>query len=89
MRVGIVCPYSWDVPGGVQGHVRDLAECLIGMGHEVSVLAPVEEPEAPGLPPYLVPAGRSVPGRETVWLLTGFSLVPGERPSGAARCCRG
>ena len=26
MRVGIVCPYSFDVPGGVQFHVRDLAE---------------------------------------------------------------
>ena len=31
MRVGIVCPYTWDVPGGVQAHVRDLAECLIDM----------------------------------------------------------
>ena len=28
MRVGIVCPYSWDIPGGVQAHVRDLAEKL-------------------------------------------------------------
>ena len=26
MRIGIVCPYSFDVPGGVQYHVRDLAE---------------------------------------------------------------
>ena len=26
MKVGIVCPYSWDVPGGVQFHVRDLAD---------------------------------------------------------------
>ena len=33
MRVGIVCPYSFDVPGGVQYHVRDLAEHLIGLGH--------------------------------------------------------
>ena len=24
MRVGLVCPYTWDVPGGVQAHVRDL-----------------------------------------------------------------
>ena len=29
MRIGIVCPYSWDIPGGVQAHVRDLAEQLI------------------------------------------------------------
>ena len=25
MRIGIVCPYSFDVPGGVQFHVRDAA----------------------------------------------------------------
>ncbi|MBN1171916.1 MAG: glycosyltransferase family 4 protein [Micromonosporaceae bacterium] len=61
MRIGIVCPYSLDVPGGVQNHVRDLAEALIGMGHSVSVLAPGEDDS--GLPPYVVPAGRSVPVR--------------------------
>jgi phosphatidylinositol alpha-mannosyltransferase len=61
MRVGIVCPYSWDVPGGVQAHVRDLAESLIALGHSVSVLAPVDEPETAALPAYLVAAGRTVP----------------------------
>ena len=39
MRVGLVCPYTWDVPGGVQQHIRDLAEALIDLGHEVSVIA--------------------------------------------------
>jgi phosphatidyl-myo-inositol alpha-mannosyltransferase len=58
MRIGIVCPYSLDVPGGVQNHVQDLAEALIALGHEVSVLAPADE-DAP-LPSYVVPAGRSV-----------------------------
>ncbi len=58
MRVGIVCPYSWDVPGGVQEHIRDLAESLIDLGHHVSVLAPADDDEA--LPPYVVPAGRAV-----------------------------
>ena len=61
MRVGIVCPYSWDIPGGVQAHVRDLAEALIGLGHQVSVLAPGDE-DSP-LAPYVVAAGRSVPVR--------------------------
>ncbi|MFI5803990.1 glycosyltransferase family 4 protein [Streptomyces sp. NPDC051561] len=59
MKVGIVCPYSWDVPGGVQFHIRDLAEHLIRWGHEVSVLAPADD-ETP-LPPYVVSAGRAVP----------------------------
>ena len=60
MRIGIVCPYSWDIPGGVQAHVRDLAEQLIGLGHEVSVLAPGDD-DTPGLAPYVVMAGKAVP----------------------------
>ncbi|MFF0152095.1 glycosyltransferase family 4 protein [Micromonospora sp. NPDC005203] len=59
MRIGIVCPYSFDVPGGVQNHVMDLAEALITLGHEVSVLAPADE-DSP-LPEYVVSAGRAVP----------------------------
>ncbi|WP_199549814.1 glycosyltransferase family 4 protein [Streptomyces sp. N35] len=59
MKIGIVCPYSWDVPGGVQFHIRDLAEHLIRLGHEVSVLAPADD-DTP-LPPYVVSAGRAVP----------------------------
>jgi phosphatidylinositol alpha-mannosyltransferase len=61
MRIGIACPYTWDVPGGVQAHVSDLADHLIGLGHTVSVLSPVDDPDAADLPPYLVPAGRAVP----------------------------
>jgi len=60
MRIGIVCPYLWDIPGGVQAHVRDLAETLISLGHQVSVLAPGDE-DSPSLPGYVVAAGRTVP----------------------------
>jgi phosphatidylinositol alpha-mannosyltransferase len=60
MRIGIVCPYSWDIPGGVQAHVRDLAEQLLELGHMVSVLAPGDD-DTPDLPPYVVTAGRAVP----------------------------
>ena len=61
MRIGIACPYTWDVPGGVQAHVRDLADNLLARGHDVSVLSPVDDPERADLPPYVVPAGRAVP----------------------------
>ena len=61
MRVGLVCPYSWDIPGGVQAHVRDLAEALIELGHKVSLLTPADE-DTP-LPPYAVSAGRALPVR--------------------------
>ena len=56
MRIGIVCPYSWDIPGGVSAHVADLAEALIRMGHHVSVLAPAEFDEL--LPNYVVSTGK-------------------------------
>ncbi len=59
MRIGIVSPYSFDVPGGVQNHIVDLAEALITLGHEVSVLAPADEDA--DLPPYVVAAGRAMP----------------------------
>ena len=58
MRVGIVCPYDWSAPGGVQVHVRDLAVALQRLGHEVSVLAPCEDDSE--LPPYVVSSGRPV-----------------------------
>lgn len=59
MRVGLVCPYTWDVPGGVQAHVADLAEALLGLGHAVSVLTPADDDAE--LPPYVLSAGRAVP----------------------------
>jgi phosphatidyl-myo-inositol alpha-mannosyltransferase len=55
----MVCPYTWEVPGGVQEHVKDLAEALIGLGHEVSVITPADD-DTP-LPDYVVPAGRAIP----------------------------
>jgi phosphatidylinositol alpha-mannosyltransferase len=61
VKVGITCPYTWDVPGGVQAHVRDLADHLVALGHEVSVLTPVDDPDEADLPAYVVPAGRAVP----------------------------
>ena len=58
LKIGIVCPYSWDTPGGVQNHIRDLAEFLISAGHVVSVLAPATDDE--NLPSYVVNAGKPI-----------------------------
>ena len=60
MRIGLVCPYPWDVPGGVQYHVRDLAETLRGLGHHVEILTPADREES--LPAeHVTFAGRTVP----------------------------
>jgi phosphatidyl-myo-inositol alpha-mannosyltransferase len=60
MRIGLVSPYPWDVPGGVVAHIADLAEALIARGHHVQVITPVDDDDAV-LPSYVTRAGRSVP----------------------------
>jgi len=46
-RIGLVCPYSFATPGGVQNHVLGLARYLVAAGHRPHILAPGElGPEA-------------------------------------------
>lgn len=59
MRIGIVCPYSFDQPGGVQAHVLDLGSTLIAQGHDVQVLGPATQ--AADVPEFVVRGGRSIP----------------------------
>lgn len=39
----MVCPYAWDVPGGVRSHVADLSAELRLRGHYVDILAPLDD----------------------------------------------
>ena len=57
MRILLACPYNWDAPGGVQVHVRQLAERLRSRGHEVLVLTPAERRPAE---PWVRAVGRPV-----------------------------
>lgn len=59
MRVGLVCPYSFDAPGGVQAHILDLAEQLRMRGHEVQVTGPASE--SAEVPDFVIRGGTSVP----------------------------
>lgn len=58
MKIGMICPYSFDVPGGVQAHVVELAEVFGERGHEVSVLAPAGADTV--LPDYVVKVGPAL-----------------------------
>ncbi|HYN56197.1 MAG TPA: glycosyltransferase family 4 protein [Motilibacterales bacterium] len=58
MRVGLVCPYAWDTPGGVAAHIDDLRLALIRLGHEALILAPAEDEEA--LPEYVTSGGKPI-----------------------------
>lgn len=51
MKIAQISPYSWDAPGGVQAHIRQLTKRLRGRGHEVLILAPGEHPgfDPPGV----------------------------------------
>jgi phosphatidylinositol alpha-mannosyltransferase len=46
IKIGMVCPYGWDSPGGVQTHIRELTRHLLDEGHQVSVFAPVSNEES-------------------------------------------
>ena len=59
MKIGMVSPYSWDIPGGVQAHIKDLANYFRNDGHEVSVLAPALD-ESSVEEDFVVVAGRPV-----------------------------
>jgi phosphatidyl-myo-inositol alpha-mannosyltransferase len=61
MRIGLVCPYSLDVAGGVQQQVLDLADALRRRGHEARVLAPGTPRD--GLPQHVTTTGGQVPLR--------------------------
>ena len=58
MRIGLVCPYSISVPGGVQEQVIGLARALRSRGHAARVLAPSDGPPPDG---WVTPLGNSVP----------------------------
>ena len=64
LRVGLVCPYSLEFPGGVQNHVLGLARHLLERGHSAQVLAPgVLPPRLTGALPAecFTSAGAAVP----------------------------
>lgn len=58
LRIGLICPYSLSLPGGVQMQVLGLARALRARGHDARVLAPCDGPPPDG---GVTPLGVSVP----------------------------
>jgi phosphatidylinositol alpha-mannosyltransferase len=58
VRVGVVCPYSLTIPGGVQGQVLGITRAMRAVGVEARVLAPCDGPPPE---PWVTPLGASVP----------------------------
>ncbi|KAB1503729.1 glycosyltransferase family 4 protein [Corynebacterium sp. 320] len=61
MKVGMICPYSFDEPGGVQIHALELCQELQRRGHEVSLLGPGKIRGS--LPDFVELGGASIPIR--------------------------
>lgn len=63
MRIALVCPYSFDVPGGVATHVVGLAQWLATQGHAPLVVAPGSDPapEAAGVEFELLGPATALP----------------------------
>lgn len=91
MRVGLVSPYSWSVPGGVNDHIINLAHQLEGRGHEPWILAPVGGPghSRQQLPERFISLGSAVPVPSNgsrayvntcLWILPRMERILAEHP---------
>ena len=63
MRIGLVSPYAWTVPGGVNNHVMSLVRHLERAGNEVYVIAPAGDLKhsQAAMPTNFISAGRVFP----------------------------
>ncbi|MFN0095862.1 MAG: glycosyltransferase family 4 protein [Dehalococcoidia bacterium] len=46
MRIALISPYDWCVPGGVNNHVSHLSHYFRKWGHDVTIFAPASDPES-------------------------------------------
>ena len=45
MKIGLVTPYIYPLPGGVNAHVHELYEHLVAHGHDVRIISSVHGPQ--------------------------------------------
>jgi phosphatidylinositol alpha-mannosyltransferase len=63
VRIAVVSPYSWTVPGGVNNIIASMVTHLEKLGHEVWIIGPAGTftKRAKNLPPRFIVAGRTIP----------------------------
>jgi len=78
MKAGLVAHYSWDVPGGVQEHIRDLAAASANASRNADAMPVGESPASRGLEHFherpAEPGGNALGERGL------FSVLLGDRP---------
>lgn len=72
MKIGLVSPYDYTHPGGVNNHIKPLAQWLARFGHEVRTFAPSSRRQAEDEIPDFYRIGRSfaVPVNDSVARIT-------------------
>jgi phosphatidylinositol alpha-mannosyltransferase len=73
MKIALVSPYDWGVPGGVNRHVFNLSQHFIRRSHEVTVVAPASKRSADE-PAYLHVIGHSAIGLPASGSVANVSL---------------
>ena len=61
MNIGLVSPYDYAYPGGVNTHISNLAINLAGLGHHVKILAPCSSKKALPTNADIIPLGTTIP----------------------------
>jgi len=71
VKIGLVTPYIYPLPGGVNEHVRYLYENLVGAGHDVRIISSVHGPQRQSEGDVIrLGYGVSVPANGSVGTLT-------------------
>src|SRR5437763_1751588 len=85
MRVGLICPYSLTLPGGVQGQVLGLARSMRALGGQYELLHDGIEIErfskttpAPTTAPTIFFVGRHEPRKGLAVLLDALAYLPSD-----------
>ena len=82
MRIGLVSPYAWTVPGGVNNHVMSLVRYLERAGNDVYVVAPAGDLKRSqtAIPTNFISAGRAfpVPANGSVAYVNGSLFMLGK-----------
>ncbi len=75
MKIALVSPYDFSVPGGVVKHIHYLEKHLREMGHQVKIIAPCSREDAP-LSEYLIKASSLVVGIPSSGSVARVSISP-------------
>jgi phosphatidylinositol alpha-mannosyltransferase len=71
MKVGLVTPYIYPLPGGVNAHVQYLYENLVARGHDVRIISSVHGPQRSSEGDIIrLGYGVSVPSNGSIGILT-------------------